>query len=121
MLAWHKNTIEVKSDGEADDKPHPRKDRHDERTEDDAWPRNDGHDEGTEDETWGDWKPPPDAKPASGSGCDVSKGPEWLESFDEYPSWGGWMMSGLVDKNMCAFNIIFWFITNSSPLMTYKP
>jgi len=74
-----------------------------EGTEDDTWPPNDGHDEGTEDETWGDRKPLPDAKPASESGGDVSKGPEWLESFDEYPSWGGWMMSGLVDKKHVCF------------------
>ena len=85
------------------DKPHPKKDHHDEPTEDDTWLPNDGHDEGTEDETWGDWKPPPDVKPASGSGGDVSKGPEWLESLDEYPSWGGWMMSGLVDKKHVCF------------------
>ena len=97
VLEWRKEPIEV-SDGE-DDEPHPKKDRHDECTEDDTPP----HDEGTEDETWGDWKPLPGAKPASGSG-DVSNGPQWLESLDdEYPSWGGWIMSGLVDKKHVCF------------------
>ena len=101
VVELKKEPIEVESDGEADDEPHPKKDHHDEPTEDDTWPLN-GDDEGTEDETWGDWKPLPGAKPASGSG-DVSNGPEWLESLDEYPSWGGWIMSGLVDKKHVCF------------------
>lgn len=66
---------------------------------------NDGHDV-DDDETWGNWKPlpTPAASSAAATGDDATgdDGPEWIESSDEYPSWGGWKMSGLVDKKTCV-------------------